>query len=139
MKWVDSCFSHSAAELLPTFDREQAILPEADLGLSTSSCACHLPPSPHCGARPAPGIFPCGQPIVLGVLRVWGNLWVLPSPSPPFQRSPDLSPSSQKCCIYVSAISSRCELEQIRSSCFPSKCPLGTPSADTVQSIMMTS
>lgn len=41
--------------------------------------------------------------------------------------------------VFISmSFSSRCELEQIRSSCFISKCPLGIPSADTLQNIMMT-
>lgn len=58
----------------------------------------------------------------------------------------NLSPSFLPFCsedahnaVFISmSFSSRCELEQIWSSCFISKCPLGIPSADTLQNIMMT-
>jgi hypothetical protein len=67
------------------------------------------------------------------------NIWASSSLSPPFPKKPYCPPtSSLKSCICLNVISSRCELEQIWSSCFISKCPLGTPSADTLPSIMMT-
>lgn len=41
--------------------------------------------------------------------------------------------------VFISmSFSSRCELEEMRSSCSVSKCPSGIPSADTLLGIMMT-
>lgn len=131
-------------------DEEHGILSEAELRLRYE--LLHLP-SPYVDVEP-PGLSKpalavelalppvCAHASVHGtccsecVGKCVASLFTIP---PILRRSPALSPpSSQKYCIYLNVISSRCELEQIWSSCFASKCPLGTPSADTLQSIMMT-
>lgn len=56
----------------------------------------------------------------------------------PLSFLPSCSEDAHNAVFISMSFSSRCELEQIRSSCFISKCPLGIPSADTLQNIMMT-
>lgn len=57
----------------------------------------------------------------------------------PLSFPPRLCSADARSAVFISmSFSSRCEVEQIRSSCSISKCPLGIPSADTLQDIMMT-
>lgn len=132
--------SHPCASLFLAFDEEASHLSGAGL-VKTEGLAPLLMAflnshgvswleqgNPTMGPVPPPYTSQVLSTLCIACSACPGSTWGSSSLSPPSPKKPHCPPtSSLKSCIYLNVISPRCELEQIWSSCFVSKCPLGTP------------